>query len=146
MMKQEQMKSKNESKRPGRKPLAEGVAMTRRDLALELRERLGSRNTHSEMIECVDALLDTIAEALIAGRHLEFRGFGTFSVVTRKSRVGRNPRQPDETYDIPKRKVVNFKPAAGLQQAVAAAKTVGERLSAQANPAKRPERSSSNVE
>ncbi|EHS50840.1 integration host factor, beta subunit [Rhizobium sp. PDO1-076] len=39
----------------------------------------------------VDAVLDEITEALARGDRVELRGFGTFSVRHRPSRLGRNP-------------------------------------------------------
>lgn len=92
--------------------------MTRKDLALAIRDRLGIKATVNEMSQYVDATLECISEALAAGRHLEFRGFGTLEVVTRKARLGRNPRAPEKTYKVPERRVVAFKPAAGLLAAV----------------------------
>ena len=48
----------------------------------------------------------SMAEAMLEGRHIEFRDFGVFEVVRRKARLGRNPRKPDELYPIPARKIV----------------------------------------
>ena len=38
--------------------------------------------------------LDCISAALAEGRKVELRNFGVFDVVTRKARVGRNPKTP----------------------------------------------------
>jgi integration host factor subunit beta len=40
----------------------------------------------------VDTILEAIREALVLGRRVELRGFGSFSVKQRSSRMGRNPR------------------------------------------------------
>ena len=40
----------------------------------------------------VDTILEAIAAALVLGRRVELRGFGSFSVKQRPSRMGRNPR------------------------------------------------------
>ncbi|MEM7569461.1 MAG: integration host factor subunit beta [Pseudomonadota bacterium] len=40
----------------------------------------------------VNTVFDEIIEALARGDRVELRGFGTFSVKTRPSRTGRNPR------------------------------------------------------
>ena len=48
----------------------------------------------------------------------EFRDFGVFEVVTRKSRIGRNPNKPEDTVEIPTRRVVKFKPSKKLKQLV----------------------------
>ena len=100
--------------RPGRRPRAAHATMTRRELAQKIHERLGRLYTANEMLECVQAMIDCMAETMLEGRHIEFRDFGVFEVVERKARVGRNPRNPDETYEIPPRKVVKFKMARKL--------------------------------
>ncbi len=40
----------------------------------------------------VRAILKGIFDALTQGRHIEIRGFGSFNLIYRKPRVGRNPR------------------------------------------------------
>src|ERR1700750_1155498 len=40
----------------------------------------------------VTTVLDSITKALATGHRVELRGFGAFSVKTRPSRMGRNPR------------------------------------------------------
>jgi integration host factor subunit beta len=40
----------------------------------------------------VNAILDTISDALAKGDRVELRGFGAFSVKSRPARIGRNPR------------------------------------------------------
>ena len=54
--------------------------------------------------------LDYIVDALAKGEHVEFRNFGVFTIRERKSRIGRNPKKPQNTVMIPARKVVKFKP------------------------------------
>jgi integration host factor subunit beta len=69
--------------------------MTRADLAAEL----AARNSHLSpaAVELIVALVfDQIAEALAAGRRVELRGFGAFTVRQRKARTGRNPRNGAE--------------------------------------------------
>lgn len=65
--------------------------MSRPDLVL----RLAALNPHLYEGECqavVDAIIDRIADALVAGDRVELRGFGSFSVKERQARAGRNPR------------------------------------------------------
>tara|TARA_Y100001970_G_scaffold42956_1_gene53506 strand:- start:9799 stop:10077 length:279 start_codon:yes stop_codon:yes gene_type:complete len=42
--------------------------------------------------ESVNLILEHISDTLILGNRVEIRGFGTFSVKSRKKRIGRNPR------------------------------------------------------
>ena len=48
---------------------------------------------------------------------MQIAGFGTFSVVERAAREGRNPRT-GETIPIPASKSVKFRVGAGLKEAV----------------------------
>ncbi len=65
----------------------------------------------------VDAVLDTITDALKKGDQVTLVGFGTFLVRDRKARVGRNP-QSGESIDIPASKAPSFKAGKGLKEAV----------------------------
>lgn len=65
----------------------------------------------------LDATLETITDSLEAGEKVDMFGFGSFSVVERAARKGRNPATGD-AIDIPASKVVKFKPAKGLKDAV----------------------------
>ena len=49
----------------------------------------------------LETLLDEIFAITAEGHRIEIRGFGCFKQVHRKKRVGRNPRKPDDTVDIP---------------------------------------------
>lgn len=61
--------------------------------------------------EVVEEVLIQIAAQLVAGRRIEFRGFGVFEPHTMNARVGRNPRKPENgDYVIPARKTVRFRP------------------------------------
>lgn len=59
----------------------------------------------------VEETLVQIAAQLVAGRRIEFRGFGVFEPRTMNARVGRNPRKLENgDYIIPARKTVRFRP------------------------------------
>jgi DNA-binding protein HU-beta len=61
----------------------------------------------------IDALFDTIAEALRHGDTVELKGFGAFSVVDTPARAGRNPRT-GEPLRIAAGRRVRFKPSRSL--------------------------------
>ena len=65
----------------------------------------------------VDAITETITDTLKKGEKVTLVGFGTFQVVERKARRGRNP-QTGETIQIPAKKVPKFVPGKGLREAV----------------------------
>lgn len=61
----------------------------------ELVTRIATQNPHlyqRDVENVVNAILDTIGDALARGDRVELRGFGAFSVKTREARAGRNPR------------------------------------------------------
>ena len=55
--------------------------------------------------------------AMVRGQRIEIRGFGSFSVIQRASRVGRNPRS-DAAVQIPAARALHFKPGKALREAV----------------------------
>jgi DNA-binding protein HU-beta len=63
------------------------------------------------------ALVDGVQEALIRGDNITLVGFGTFSVMRRSGRKGRNPQTGQEIF-IPASKTPKFKAGKGLREAV----------------------------
>src|SRR4051794_34651597 len=64
-------------------------------LKSELIEKLAEQNPHlyrQDVEDLVNAILDTIADALTQGDRVELRGFGVFTTKRRGARAGRNPR------------------------------------------------------
>ena len=61
----------------------------------ELVLKIAEQNPHlyqRDVENIVNAILDTITEALARGDRVELRGFGAFAVKKRDARTGRNPR------------------------------------------------------
>jgi len=58
----------------------------------------------------IQAFLDKMTECLQEGKRLEFRDFGIFEVVSRKEKIGRNPKNPSVPVIIPARPAVKFTP------------------------------------
>ena len=72
----------------------EYVAMTK----TELISRIAELNPHlyqRDVERIVSTIFEEISAALQRGDRVELRGFGAFSVKSRDSRVGRNPRTGD---------------------------------------------------
>ena len=65
----------------------------------------------------VDAVIDTVSDALQSGGQVTLIGFGTFLVRERAARTGRNP-QTGATINIKAAKVPAFKPGKALKDAV----------------------------
>ena len=77
-------------------------------------DRVGSKKQTGEAVE---AVLDTISDALARGEDVNFTGFGKFSVAERGPRQGVNPRT-GERITIPGGRVPRFSAGAGLKSRV----------------------------
>nr|WP_239581266.1 HU family DNA-binding protein [Jeotgalibacillus terrae] len=67
--------------------------------------------------KAVDAVFDTVQDALAKGDKVQLIGFGNFEVRERAARKGRNP-QTGEEIEISASKVPAFKPGKALKDAV----------------------------
>lgn len=65
----------------------------------------------------LDAMIDTIGDALKDGDQVVLVGFGTFAVKERAARTGRNP-QTGEPIEIKAAKIPGFKAGKALKDAV----------------------------
>lgn len=97
--------------------------MTKADLVEQVANAIGPGITKKDCSLVVDGLLNAIKEALANHQNIEIRGFGTFKVRKRKSRVARNPRTGDRV-EVPSRAVPIFKPSKDLRTQVANGKRV----------------------
>lgn len=103
-------------KKAGRKPREPEETMTRRELATLVYRKIHAQNktrrvNAQSVLDVVQASIDCLQDAILAGKHIEFRDFGVFEVITRKERLGRNPNDPGHTVVIPPRRTVKFKPS-----------------------------------
>ena len=71
-----------------------------------------------EAAKAVDAVLDTITEALRQRDTVSFTGFGKFSTSDRKARMGVNPRNPGQKVHIPASTVPKFTSGSSLKATV----------------------------
>lgn len=71
----------------------------------------------SDMATALDAVLETITDALKAGEKVAISGFGSFEVRDRAAREARNP-QTGATVHVPATKAPAFKPGKALKDAV----------------------------
>lgn len=81
----------------------------------ELIERVAERAPHvprRELEAIVHAVFDCMAQALVAGKRIELRGFGVFALRTRRARTGRNPKT-GKSVAVPERRTLTF--AAGKE-------------------------------
>ena len=81
---------------------------TRKNLSNKIYKVLGFSKNLSQ--EIVDNFFETLASELIKSNKVKISSFGTFKVMNKKERTGRNPKTKIEAKISP-RKVVKFKPS-----------------------------------
>jgi len=89
-----------------------GIAVIKLDIINRLADETGIPKLKAE--QAVEALFNSMKDALSRGDRIELRGFGVFIVKPRKRGVGRNPRTGEEVA-IPSGKTIRFKPGKELQ-------------------------------
>ena len=86
----------------------------------ELIERLSREQPHlppRDVEFSVNAVLDYMRRALVAGDRIEIRGFGSIGLRYRMPRTGRNPKTGDSV-SVPGKYVPHFKPGRLLRERV----------------------------
>ncbi|MEU6233782.1 HU family DNA-binding protein [Kitasatospora sp. NPDC047058] len=92
--------------------------MNKAQLVEAVAEQLGGRKAAAE---AVDAVLDTMVRAVVAGDRVSVTGFGTFEKVERSARFARNP-QTGEKVKVKKTSVPRFRPGQGFKDLVSGSK------------------------
>ena len=92
-----------------------GDSMTKAALVEEVARVAELTKKHSEVI--VDAVFESIINALQRGEKIELRGFGSFRLRRREPRKGRNPKTGDRV-DVPSKRVPYFKPGKELKELI----------------------------
>lgn len=85
--------------------------MNKTDLINEIAAKANLNKVQAKA--ALDAMLESMSQALANEDRIQLIGFGTFQVNAMKERMGVNPRTKEKLV-IPARKVVKFKPAEGL--------------------------------
>ncbi|NDY41695.1 HU family DNA-binding protein [Dissulfurirhabdus thermomarina] len=89
--------------------------MNKTELVSKMADSAGITKAAAE--RALAGALDAVTAALKKGDKVTLVGFGTFSVVKRNAREGRNPAT-GKAIRIPAKKVVKFKPGAKLADSV----------------------------
>ena len=90
--------------------------MTRSDLIDALASRFPRLVTKDAEVS-VKLILGAMRQSLSKGGRVEIRGFGSFGVIYRPSRTGRNPKS-GEKVDVPAKCVPHFKAGKELRKRV----------------------------
>lgn len=86
----------------------------------ELVEIIASKQTQLSVKDvelAVKTLIDLMSNTLSSGQRIEIRGFGSFSLHYRASRLGRNPKT-GESVNLEAKYVPHFKPGKELRDKV----------------------------
>ena len=89
--------------------------MTKSEFVDQVADRAGL--SKKDAGDAVDAVLDTIEDALRRGSDVVFSGFGKFSVASRSAREGRNPATGEKIH-IAASRVPKFSAGAALKKSV----------------------------
>ena len=81
---------------------------TRKDLSNKIYQNLGFSKNYSSTV--IDNFFETLIQELLKSNKIKISSFGTFKVINKKKRIGRNPKTK-ESKIISGRKVVLFKPS-----------------------------------
>ena len=81
---------------------------TRKDLSNKIYQNLGFSRNFS--LKIIDNFFEILIQELLKSNKVKISSFGTFTVINKKERIGRNPKTKIEARIIP-RKVVRFKPS-----------------------------------
>lgn len=71
-----------------------------------------------DVAKVIQMTIDGLADEIAKGDNVELLNFGTFEVVVRRSKVGRNPNAPTKAVIIPERVGVKFRSGKELKERV----------------------------
>ena len=91
------------------------ATITRIDLANALRNRFGL--TAADSYRMIDIIFDEIEQSLINGEDVKITGFGTFKILSKSARIGRNPKTGVPAL-ISARRVASFRPSNDFKAAM----------------------------
>ena len=86
---------------------------TRKDLSYKIYQNLGFSKSYSSTV--IDNFFETLIQELLRSNKIKISSFGTFKIIHKKKRIGRNPKTKEEAIIVP-RKVVKFTPSLLVKQ------------------------------
>lgn len=89
---------------------------TKSELMTALAESTGL--TKKQAQDTYEALLEIVYAGAKSKDGIMLPGLGKFTNATRKARMCRNPRNPEETFKVPAKKIVKFSQAKALKDSV----------------------------
>ena len=89
--------------------------LTRKNLSNKIYQTLGFSKNFSSII--IDDFFEDLIQELIKKNRVKISSFGTFKIISKKERIGRNPKTKIETKIYP-RKVATFKPSLIIKEKI----------------------------
>ena len=89
--------------------------MTKAELVGKLANK--SKLSRKQAVDVVNAITQSISDSLAGGDKVEIRGFGSFVIRGRNSRIAHNPRSR-EIVEVPAKRVPFFKAGNDLRKVV----------------------------
>ena len=86
---------------------------TRKELTNKLYQNIGFSKNYSSVI--IDDFFEILIHGLLKSGKIKITSFGTFKVINKKKRIGRNPKTKIEAIIMP-RKVVKFIPSTLIKE------------------------------
>ena len=86
---------------------------TRKDLSNKIYQKLGFSKNDSSLI--IDNFFETLILELLRSNKIKLSSFGSFKIINKKKRIGRNPKTKEEAVILP-RKIVKFSPSVLVKQ------------------------------
>ncbi len=90
--------------------------MTKSDLVEKLAEKI-EYLTKKDCEAIIETVFENMKYALQKGDKIEIRGFGSFTIRTRKAKEGRNPKTGEKVF-IPEKKIPFFKVGKELREMI----------------------------
>ena len=89
--------------------------ITRKDLYNKINQTIGfSKSTSAKII---DDFFEILIKEIIENNEVKITSFGTFQVINKKERIGRNPKTKIEA-KISARKIIKFKPSQIIKEKI----------------------------
>ena len=86
---------------------------TKKDLTNKIYQNLGFSKNYSSII--IDDFIESLISELIKTNIIKISSFGTFKILNKKERLGRNPKTKIEA-KISARKIIKFKPTLSVKE------------------------------
>ena len=87
--------------------------LNKKEIAQNIFNEIGISKSYSEKI--INSIIEIISLELSNIKSIKINNFGTFNILLKKERIGRNPKNKKESL-IPKRNAVSFKASPSLKK------------------------------